>query len=44
MDIKVEVLFKKVQDWWRCSKIDGEVCHGKHQGQHIFKRYDEDSI
>ena len=25
MDVKVEVLSKKFQDWWRFSKIDGEV-------------------
>ena len=34
-------LSKKVQDWWRFSKIDGEVCHGKLRSQHIFRRYDE---
>ena len=44
MDIKEEVLSKKVQDWWRSSKIDGEVCHGKLQSQHTFKRYDEDAF
>ena len=27
MDIKADVLSKKFQDWWRFSKIDGEVCH-----------------
>ena len=28
MDVKAEVLSKKFQDWWRFSKINGEVCHG----------------
>ena len=42
MEIKVEVLSRKFQDWWRISKIDDRVCHGKLRGQHIFRRYDED--
>ena len=42
MDIKAEVLSKKVQDWWTFSKTDGEVCHGKLRIQHTFRRYDED--
>ena len=40
MDMKAEVLSQKFQDWWRISKINDGVCHGKLQGQHIFKRYD----
>ena len=44
IDIKVEVLSKKVQDWWRFSKTDGEVCHGKLRSQHTFRRYDEDDF
>ena len=40
MDIKAKVLSEKFQDWWRISKNDGGVCHGKIRGQHIFKRYD----
>ena len=44
MDIKVEVMSDKIQDWWRFSKIDGEVCHGKLRGQRIFRRYDEDAF
>ena len=41
MDIKAKVLSNKFQDWWIFSKIDGEVCHKKLRGQHIFRRYDE---
>ena len=44
MDIKEEIMSEKFQDWWRISKIDGGVCHGKLWGQHIFKRYDEDTF
>ena len=44
MDVKAEVLSKKFQEWGRFSKIDGEVCHGKHWGQHTFRRYDEDAF
>ena len=44
MHIKAEVLSKKFQDWWRFSKIDGEVCHGKLRSQHTFRRYDEDEF
>ena len=44
MYIKVEVLSKKVQDWWRFSKTDGEVCHEKLRSQHPFRRYDEDDF
>ena len=44
MDVKVEVLSEKFQDWWRISKIDDGVCHGKLGGQHIFRRYDEDAF
>ena len=44
MDVKAEVLSKKVQDGWRFSKLDGEVCHGKLRSQHTFWRYDEDDL
>ena len=44
MDIKVEVLSDKFQDWLRISKIDDRVSHGKLQGQHILRRYDEDEF
>ena len=41
MDIKEEVLSRKVQDLWRFSKTDCEVCHGKLRSQHTFRTYDE---
>jgi hypothetical protein len=44
MDVKAEVLSKKFQDSCRISKIDGEVCHGKHRVQHTFRTYDEDAF
>ena len=40
MDVKAEVLFMRSQVQGRISKINSEVCHGKFQGQHIFKRHD----
>jgi hypothetical protein len=44
IDIKAKVLSKKFQHWWKISKIDDRVCHGKLRGQHIFRRYDEDEF
>ena len=35
---------QEISTLMKISKIDGEVCHGKHQGQHTFRRYDEDSF
>ena len=40
VDVKVEVMSMRFQDWWRIAKINSGVCHGKLRGQHIFKRYD----
>ena len=37
VDVKVEVLSMRFQDWWRISKINNRVCHGKLRGQDISK-------
>jgi hypothetical protein len=44
MDVKAEDMSKKFQDWWRFSKTDVEVCHGKLQSQYTFRRHGEDTL
>ena len=37
MDVKAKVMSMRFQCWWRNSKINSGVCHGKLWGQDIWK-------